>query len=442
MTVPTIRRQACPHCGFSFVRADGRTDSVGGTLDSLTQRFETRRYRRIDPLVLANVLGAQEPETIAAQSITLLPRDVSPLSQWRKAFPNIPVLAEDIATRGLINPLVVAIFSREECARYIDAVNLLWGTTHAIENLTVTMLGGQARYCVLVAGERRLRACRRLWDLGCEPCRAAHGEEPPGTCFLRHLPGGIKVDGRVGMTPFSALSLQYAENNYEPPNYDEQAVGYKLYYELLRVMRKELTVAEFARVVGRNPATLRRMLRYCDLPECVRVLVRDGEMHYSLALLFDRFASLMYNEDEVAYWIRVATEEKLSVKTLAERMRRGVEDMNSMQRGLFGGAQLSSLQEHHRRRTLDATIAIFLSRLDGFLSRALGRYQEGELGVANSPFAEMSVVRAVLRVYHLLTLLVPHVSKAMTAKQRLEMKRNRAYLTPRIRRLKRKLEAS
>ncbi|MCR4312166.1 MAG: hypothetical protein NUV56_02680 [Candidatus Uhrbacteria bacterium] len=388
------------------------------------------------------VLGAREPEAMEQRSAQRQPRDISPLSQWRKVFPNIPALAENIALQGLINPLVVAVFTRAECERYIQAVNLLWGTSHAIEELPVSMLDGQPRYHVLIAGERRLRACRRLWDFGCDACRKRLGDEDPGMCFHRHLPDGIKVDERIGMTPFAALSLQYAENNYEPPNYDEQATGYKLYFELLRVLTPALTVAEFARVVGRNPTTIGRMLRYCELPESVRVLVRDGEMHFSLALLFDRYAELVHDEAELAYWVRVATEERLNVKTLRDRMKKSLEDKHSMQRGLFGNNDLASLQQQHRRQTLDNTIAVFLGRLDGFLSLALRRYGNGELGKQQSPFAQGSVARAVLRIYQLLTILVPHVSAAMTAKQREEMRRARTYLGPRIQRLRRKLTAN
>lgn len=398
-------------------------------------QFETRRYHRIDPTMLEAVLGAREPEVVQQRSAFRLPRDISPLTQWRHAFPNIPALAENIAVRGLINPLVVAVFTHAECERYITAVNLLWGTTHRIEELTVSTLDGQPHYRVLIAGERRLRACQRLWDFGCETCRKNNDDKVPGTCFHRHLPEGIKVDERIGMTPFAALSLQYAENNYEPPNYDEQATGYKLYYELLRVLNSQLTVAEFSRVVGRNPTTIRRMLRYCELPESLRVLVRDGEMPFSIALLFDRYTELMYNEHELAYWIRVATEEHLSVETLCKRMQAELH-VRKGQTTMFGQEQLLDMQERHRRRTLDTTIASFLARFEGFLAHALRRYHDGGLGEAHSPFAQGSVVSAVLGIYAFLTLLVPHMNRAMTAKQKAQLRDARAVLDPQIEELK------
>ena len=404
-------------------------------MSTTVRRFQTRHYQRIDATMLEAVLGAREPEAIEQRSAFRLPGDISPLTQWRHAFPNIPALAENIAVRGLINPLIVAVFTRAECERYITAVNLLWGTTHSIEELAVSTLDGQPHYRILIAGERRLRACQRLWDLGCETCRRDNDNEATGTCFHRHLPEGIKVDERIGMTPFAALSLQYAENNYEPPNYDEQATGYKLYYELLRVLNNQLTVAEFSRVVGRNPTTIRRMLRYCELPESLRVLVRDGEMHFSLALLFDRYTELMYNERELAYWIRVATEEHLSVETLRKRMKAELQ-VRKGQTTMFGQEQLLDMQERHRRRALDTTIASFLARFEGFLAHTLRRYHDGGLGEAHSPFAQGGVVNAVLGIYAFLTLLVPHMNRAMTAKQKAQMHSNRALLDPEIEKLK------
>lgn len=426
--------------------------------------FETRRYHRIDPQELGRILGVEDAEKHATDARRTLqqatagsadeamsrfhraawrwPWMVTPVSQWRKQFVNIGVLANDIAERGLINPLVVAVWTRQECERYIAAVNLLWGTSHTIHDLPSTSAEGEERFLVLIAGERRLRACRRLWDHGCDKCLKEYGEEAPGACFKRHLPDGIKVDERLGLTPYEALSLQYAENSYEPPNYDEQAVGYKLYYELLRVIRPELSVAEYSRIVGRKAGLLRQMLRYCDLPESVRSLVRDGQMPYTTALLFDRYVDIMFSDAELEYWLKVATEESPTSKVLAERMSRARKDLKVAQTGLFATTTLEVLQERRHRAIFDATIARFLQRMEGFLSRAVTQYEHDGLGQPHSPFAEWSVIRSVLYIYSLLTILVPHISRSMTRRQREEMRAARLALAPRIRRLRRKLEAT
>ncbi len=404
--------------------------------------FQTRRYHRIDPNALATILGVADRGTHEQRDARRWPWTITAVSQWRKQFANIDVLANDIAARGLINPLVVAVWNRVACERYVAAVNLLWGTSHSVDDLPAVEGLGETRYLVLIAGERRLRACRRLWEQGCGACREVYGEETPGTCFMRHLPDGIKVDERLGLTPYEALSLQYAENSYEPPNSDEQAVGYRLYFELLRVVRPELSVAEFGRVVGRKATILRQMLRYCELPESVRSLVRDGQMPYTTALLFDRYADLMFDGAELAYWLKVAIDDDLTSRRLAERMSRGRKDLHTAQNGLFAGTALGVMQERRHRAVFDATIAKFLTRLEGFLSRAVRQYENGGLGKPYSPFAEWSVVRAVLGIYALLTLLVPHVSAAMTKRQRHEMRATRQALRHRVRRLERKLAAA
>ncbi len=407
--------------------------------DERTAKFSTRRYGDIDPKRLEQLLGINESPKVKKRPGFLRPDEISVLSQWRKSFRDIPSLANSIAQRQLINPLIIAVFTRAECERYIEAVNILWETTHHIDQLAATMLYGQQRYCVLIAGERRLHAFFHLWNVGCDACRETYGDEPAGTCFHRHAPNGIEVSFRRGLNPHRAFTLQYEENSYQAPDYDEQATGYKLYYELLRVAEPEMSLAQFAKTVNRNPSTLGRMLKYCDLSPNVRNLVRDGSMDYSVALLFAQYAVLMTDERELTYWVRVATEERPSVENLRKRMKTELQ-VRKGQTTMFGHQQLIDMQERHRKRMLDTTIAGFIARFEGFLAHALRRYRDGALGEANSPFGEGSIVSAVLGIYALLTLLVPHMNRAMTAKERARMHGARELLDPEIEKLEQHTE--
>ena len=94
---------------------------------------------------------------IPLETINILP-------QPRKTFEKIDELANDILEKGLINPLLLARFNRENCEKYLKAINILWKKEikKAIKTENLNRNPDDNHYYILIAGERRLRAIKHL----------------------------------------------------------------------------------------------------------------------------------------------------------------------------------------------------------------------------------------------------------------------------------------
>src|SRR5206468_3122485 len=105
------------------------------------------------------------------------------LPQVRQTFDanEIRILAEDIASTGIIQPPILAIFDEAHMNDYLALNN---GITHSQvtkEELISFKYRNAIRYLLVLGGERRYRAMKHLWETGCEACQAKHpGSLRPG----------------------------------------------------------------------------------------------------------------------------------------------------------------------------------------------------------------------------------------------------------------------
>jgi len=352
-----------------------------------------------------------------------------PLAQVRKTFQDIPMLAEDIALRGMLNPQTVYAFSRPVAERYVRAVNVMWGSQHTITELPESIFRGESTYFVLIAGERRFRALQRLWDTGCDACMLANGHEPEGTCFTRHFVHAVvPVNLKVGFTPYDALTDQFAENTHHRPKPEEEAIGFRVFYELMKVREPELPLATFARRIGHNPERVRAAVRYTMLPEFIQGAVAEGKIPYSGALALEHYHRERASDDELRYWLnRAIAEADMSAKRLDELLREDLKHWRSQQIGLFG-TMVQTLEKRKTRMVFDRAIARALNRMTGFLAHAVDASSRGLIGDENSPFASGSVARAVVRMYDLLALVVPVVRHSFTLRERKHIRKTEETL--------------
>ncbi len=380
-----------------------------------------RRILALDPDALRAVF-LDRPNNPYTSIMPLVWGSYGPLTQVRKTFPDIPQLAQDIARRGILNPQTVFAFSPDVAARYIAAVNLMWGATHTLADLPCCTLRDEPVYFILIAGERRFRALKLLWDEGCEECRATHGSEDPGTCFSRHFPHGlVPVNLKVGFTPYEALTDQFAENTHHRPRSDEEAIGFRVFYELMRVRESALTVTEFARRIGHNADRVRAALRYTMLPEFIQAAVAEGRIPYSSALALEQYHRERKDDGELQFWLAKAIAElEMSARRLEEALREDLKQWRASQRGLFGALAMGALERSHIRAVFDRNIARGLDRIEGFLYAVIHAQSSGQIGAADSPFATGAVVNAVLRIYRLLGMVVPIIRRDMTRRERRE----------------------
>ncbi len=113
------------------------------------------------------------------------PLDINTLTQPREVFEGVPELAQSIARIGLISDLHVGVLDEEHTIRYLDAVNERWAQNHTLSELQFLEIKGQKVYLILIAGERRLRACKMLLAEGCPQHQQTEGLKP---CFDTHHP--------------------------------------------------------------------------------------------------------------------------------------------------------------------------------------------------------------------------------------------------------------
>lgn len=387
-----------------------------------TAAAHARRILSLDPTALANVFCDVPSSTRHTKYTELRWGDFAPLTQIRKFFPDIPELAEDIARRGILNAQTVYVFPRATAQRYMDALALMWGVSQDISVLPERLLDGEPVSYILIAGERRYRALAYLWERGCTHCRGTYGAEARGVCFTRHFPEErITVNLKVGFTPYEALTDQFAENTYHRPRPDEEAVGFRVFYELMRVREPELTVSEFSRRVGHHETRVRAALRYTHLPEFIQAAVATGSIPYTSALALERYHHVRQDETELRYWLtRAIAESEMSSQRLANLLKDDIKAWRSSQMGLFGNA-LAVMQEKKIRRVFDRNIARALDRIIGFIMAGISAERSGRVGKDDSPFAMGSVVRNVIRIYRLLDVFVPAIQQAMARREKEEI---------------------
>ncbi len=235
--------------------------------------------------------------------------ELNVLVQCRDFFDreSIAALADGLAAQGLISSIHVARFDRPALERYLDLLARLYRSTVVIEDLVSHVHpDGHDAWYVLVAGERRTRAHRHLWHAGCTECqeRAARKKRrlALGECYLSHRelkkPDGAQelyIRAVVEENPdrYKALYKQLAENTHERVHPAREANVYAKLYRLLKSEFPKMTMAAFARRVGRSPQAIANALRYAELPDAVQRLVQETKaLSYLAAIELTRLLSL------------------------------------------------------------------------------------------------------------------------------------------------------
>lgn len=350
--------------------------------------------------------------------------DLNILRQPRQTFESIPELALDIAQKGILNPPTVACFSKEQAARYVEALNLLWRTTFTTTDLRPA---DDDQYYILLAGERRTRACKLLWENGCMECiEQAQGDKrrlKPGDCFKRHFETEADMlDIRLcrDIPPISALFLQLSENTHMQVPPHEEAQAYALLYNLCKQADAEFSVSKFARRVGRSPETIRHALRFVELPTQIRTFVEQRLLPYGIAIELTRLSQVGLDEHELLTWTNRALVDHIRVSDFHERISRFLQNRNSGQVSLFEFSQeeLAAQERDARRKTVEANIVKALWALFSYFQRLRVLFAEGAIGKEDSPFSAGSPNRILQRVVALERELIPHF-RSLGASRRL-----------------------
>lgn len=176
---------------------------------------------------------------------------INTVTQMRTTVTGIDELAANVLDRGQLQPGTVAVFNRKQAEAYLATIKDVYGAEHAVESLTSALSNGEEVYLILIAGHRRYHACKQLVQQ---------------QKFSDYFRGTYLADLRWGLTPDDALSIQFSENTHVQVPPHEEAVAAARVFRWKRHKNPSLSVAGFARSVGRSPDWARRALRFAGLP--------------------------------------------------------------------------------------------------------------------------------------------------------------------------------
>lgn len=342
---------------------------------------------------------------------------INVLPQPRKTFLEIETLGDDIAAKNILHPLVISRFDQPGCENYLQLINLVWKTDFQIGNLLPIKENDEVSYYLLSAGERRYRSCIYLIKTGCTRCREKFG---PGGCYKRHF-GDESLEVRLclNVSPIQAIFIQASENIHMRVPAHEEA---KFYDELFRVIRQadpKYPLARFARDVGRSPETVREAVKFCLLPEEVRIFVEKGQIPYGIACEIARIQiNTKATSKDLEWWALRAIAGNYRVPDFRQMVTNHLKEYSSGQISLFTPEEEKKLAKYHFRRIVERQTLYAIWSFIHYLSKVLDLFQQGKLGKKDSPFSERSPVRVYRKLIGIEERLLPHFWMFLPKKER------------------------
>lgn len=175
------------------------------------------------------------------------------LQQMRSRMSSVGTedLAASIKEVGQHTPAIVVALSCHEAGEYLRNINEMWGTSYCLGECKPVYVAEQEEtlYFFLVAGHRRARAIE--------------------------MAGGSTLYTRLYFEASfqSALLMQYHENVHEQVPPDNEARFITLFWRKAKKSKPDLSLAQFARKLGKKPEMVRRSIRFAALPIRVQELV-------------------------------------------------------------------------------------------------------------------------------------------------------------------------
>lgn len=187
------------------------------------------------------------------------------LSQVRSGLnPELPELKESIRTKGLLNPIDVAVMAEPQLEAYIDFVNSLWGTDMSVSDFKRQEAAGL--YYVVIAGHTRTEAIKQLAD-----------EDETDASY------NIIVKLHDVSDPQEIIALQLDENIHAKPAQERRAMAIVEAYMYGLQTGQWHSEQEFLDVSGErfSKTILREALGFARLPRDARDFVFAGKMSYA-----------------------------------------------------------------------------------------------------------------------------------------------------------------
>lgn len=389
---------------------------------------------------------------------------INRLRQVRLTFEGIEELADSIAADGgLIHPPTVAVFTPRQAKRYVEALNQVWKTSHSWKNLVVDDDG---LIKILVAGERRYRACQILLESGCSDCRERYRSLKPQQCYLRHikfiktegLPSdSIEVRLMTSPTVQEALDVQFSENTGRQPPKDEVAQGYDCYYRYLKIKHGgSYPISKFVKKVGRTVQAVKDALAFCKLPEEFQLLVRPwnakdpdtanyqrrgDEFGLKSKRAYLRYGHCVQLASLIEYWEEVdqpidldvlsgfvhqIVYDDLPVEKLSERVTNHIQTLKNGQEDLFDLMEMTQLRldgQNNRRLAFELKRALTLSEGVRHVKLVADARQQRILGEPDSLYATGCPINTIERLASAIEATLPDLQQIPVVRDRLSKPR-------------------
>jgi len=372
-------------------------------MESKTQKNANAHGRNglVDLNNLLAILGPLEEHNVKPWRDTKLPIPIiNVLVQARKTFEDIGNLADNIAEERLMNRLLVGKYTTETGIRqYLQILNYIWKTKYKLEDLVYSVENSEKVWYVLIAGERRLRSHKLIWEEGCSDCREKFGKEEPGKCFKRHfhtkkMEAEVRI--RENISPKEMQRLQLSENIHMaiPPH--EEAEGYQRYYSLLQVAYPSLSLTHYARMIGRGQERISNALRFCGLFESLKDDIREGKLLYGAGVALARLQEEGLNEEETSWWRGRYDLEHWKVSDLQDHIAKFLRIRRSGQHSMFDIMTAEQVEITHRlqmRKVVAREIIYAVWTWIHYFDIVLMYLKEKKLGRDESPFSIKSPVR-------------------------------------------------
>lgn len=332
-------------------------------------------------------------------------------------------IAEDILpsilARGQITPGLAAALTLNEGIAYIDQVNIMFNSSHTIDEAPVVVLDGKEYVLPLAFGHRRLLSVRAVNAL------IAEGKGQ----YTENFDGLYKAELHFGLTANEAIELQFNENRHSVPSPHMEARKAWGYYRFLQRENPTLSVTEFAARIGRKPEWVRNALRFCSLPANIQGFVDgDNELNQTLpygvlvhlARLIDglRELNIDFPEEHQKSWLLDAVVDSLDTTSFGKKVTEFLNDKREVlagQRALFDLSQTDAEQDRRRRQIIDAKLTMaqwnnyaWLDKLSALVkSGAFGDRDPLDLLAKEGLFSPGSPVRVMAASLQKTALLLP-----------------------------------
>lgn len=366
-----------------------------------------------------------------------LPMDeINILTQVRRTWSpeHVEELEEGICfIRGLLEPIIVVNFDLQSAQEYLALTNRYYRVSHKLKDLVQS---ADSRYLIVLSGEMRLRAHRLIWEEGCSACRELYGREAPGKCFSRHLTRRKLVEVRLHRDiPVNlAMDIQLMANDYEAPPESEMIRGLGVRYRFKKDTDPNLTIAKFARSVGRSPATMSKYLKIYDLPQEIFELLEppksaasSGERPRPLissGIAFELAFLKEQGEKDLKWWALRAIAGRMKVEYFHRKVREYLAVKNQGVLDLFESSAEAAAKRAHIKMTVNQEMVNGVYGNLAYWRKVLTLFERGQLGKDDSPFSADSPTRLYRQQVELMKeAVLPHLSEFLSAEKVQEVHR-------------------